>query len=243
MKVNFIKKEKRLNFELQKRDDIAELQKKYRANQYVRLGGFLSSQSVDLLAQAVMHDVNFKNAFFLGGQNREASDKDIACLGTEQRKALYFDIYQAAAKGSGFLYGRNKIELNESALPETKAVLELMNSEDVLAMIKKITGLSTINYADGQVTRFRVGDFLTRHIDNVAGETRKFAYVLSLTKYWHPDWGGLLQFFENSGEPQNALSPVFNSLTLFDVNKVHSVTSIAPFAPTDRLSITGWFRE
>jgi Rps23 Pro-64 3,4-dihydroxylase Tpa1-like proline 4-hydroxylase len=243
VKAHFINKEKILNFELNKRNNITELQQKYSDNQYVRINNFLSPQSIELLVQAVTQRINFKNAFFLGGKNREASDKDIACLGAEQRKALYSEIYQAAAKGSGFLYGRNKIELSESALPETRAVLELMNSEHVLTMIKKITGSAAINYADGQVTRFRVGDFLTRHIDSVPGETRQFAYVLNLNQNWHPDWGGLLQFFEKSGTPQNALSPVFNSLTLFDVNKVHSVTSIAPFAPTDRLSITGWFRE
>ena len=68
------------------------------------------------------------------------------------------------------------------------------------------------------------------------------AYVLSLTERWHPDWGGLLQFFEDNGTPRDAWVPGWNVLSLFDVRHVHSVTYVAPFAGAPRLSITGWFR-
>jgi Rps23 Pro-64 3,4-dihydroxylase Tpa1-like proline 4-hydroxylase len=52
----------------------------------------------------------------------------------------------------------------------------------------------------------------------------------------------LLQFFEDDGTPRDAWAPQFNSMSLFDVRHVHSVTFIAPFALEPRLSLTGWFR-
>ena len=110
-------------------------------------------------------------------------------------------------------------------------------------MVSSITQNINLNYADGQATRYRSGDFLTRHTDNISGETRQIAYVLGMTENWHPDWGGLLQFFQQNGEPTNSWSPEYNSLTLFDVKKIHSVTSIAPFTERNRYSITGWYRK
>ena len=64
---------------------------------------------------------------------------------------------------------------------------------------------------------------------------------MSFTKDWHPDWGGLLHFFEDNGSPRDFWVPMFNSLTLFDVRHVHSVSYVTPFAKGQRLSLTGWF--
>ncbi|MFT6919272.1 MAG: Rps23 Pro-64 3,4-dihydroxylase Tpa1-like proline 4-hydroxylase [Cognaticolwellia sp.] len=109
-----------------------------------------------------------------------------------------------------------------------------------IVIFREITSTLELQYADWQATKFRRGDFLTRHIDNVPGETKRIAYVLGLTEDWHPDWGGLLQFFEKDGTPTRSWSSAINSLILFNVDKVHSVR---PFALKNRYSITGWFRR
>jgi Rps23 Pro-64 3,4-dihydroxylase Tpa1-like proline 4-hydroxylase len=67
--------------------------------------------------------------------------------------------------------------------------------------------------------------------------------VLGLSKAWHPDWGGLLQFYEEDGTPGDAWIPHFNCLNLFDIRHIHSVTYVTPFAGEPRLSLTGWFRS
>ncbi len=36
--------------------------------------------------------------------------------------------------------------------------------------------------------------------------------------------------------------PAFNTMALFDIRHVHSVTYVTPFAKQPRLSLTGWFR-
>ena len=122
-------------------------------------------------------------------------------------------------------------------------LLALLNTSQFLDIINEITLLKNLKNTDGQLTQYKGGDFLTRHKDNISGETREIAYVISLSKNWHPDWGGLLQFFHDDGTPGLTLAPLFNNIVLFDVNKVHSVTNVASFAPIKRYSITGWFRS
>ena len=219
---------------------IRVLQEEFNEQGIVRVFDFLSVESIEALANCLSQELNFNNAFFLEQQNREGSDEQIAQLTNQQRRELYQGIYKLAAGGQGFLYGRHKIE---DTSPETlKSALDFFNGEICLSTIKSITQNQALTHADGQATRYRVGDFLTRHTDNPLGETRKYAYVLGLSPNWHPDWGGLLQLFELDGTPTKSYMPVFNSLTLFDVNKIHSVTSVAAFSPQSRYSITGWFR-
>jgi len=121
-------------------------------------------------------------------------------------------------------------------------VFVFMNSQEVLQLISEITGRTDLLSAESQFTRFTPGQFLTRHRDVAPEQERRLAYVLSLTKNWHPDWGGLLQFYQDDGTPRESWSPVFNSLTLFDIRHVHAVTYVAPYAGQPRLSLTGWFR-
>lgn len=221
--------------------NIEQLKESFAQQGIVRIENFLQPTSAETLSKYLSEFADFDNAFHLEGSNRQASDKEIADLPVESRRQLYQAIYKDAAKGSGFLYGRNKI--TEQSPTQLSEVLTLMNSESVLSIIKGITERPTLTHADAQATRFRVGDFLTRHIDDVPGETRQIAYVLGMSPFWHPDWGGLLQLFEKNGTPTTSWAPMYNSLTFFDVTKVHSVTSIAPFAEKSRYSITGWYRN
>jgi Rps23 Pro-64 3,4-dihydroxylase Tpa1-like proline 4-hydroxylase len=234
-----------LSFKLSPRDDIEHLAAQFSKNKYVRIFNFINANNIQNLSSYASGKCDFSNAFSINGKNHELSDTEISKLPIDQRQNLIKNIHQHAAQGVGFLYGRRKIEPhNESALPtELRDIFELMNSDVLFDLISKITGLKEIKRADAQVTRYRIGDFLTRHLDIVPGETRRFAYVIGLSDNWHPDWGGLLQFFERNGTPTTALSPVFNSLSIFDVSEVHSVTAVAPFAPQSRYSITGWLRS
>ncbi len=90
-------------------------------------------------------------------------------------------------------------------------------------------------------TRYTAGQYLTRHSDNITEEGRRVAFVFSFSRAWHPDWGGMLQFYEGDGTPRDAWMPEFNTLALFDVRHIHSVSYVAPFAAATRYSLTGWF--
>lgn len=120
---------------------------------------------------------------------------------------------------------------------------EFINSHVFLNCIRSITDIETIKFADAQLTKYSKGHFLTSHDDDVIGKNRRIAYVLSLTPEWCAHWGGLLQFHGSGGNIQEAYSPTFNSLNIFSVPKLHSVSQIASYVKASRYSITGWLRE
>ncbi len=119
-------------------------------------------------------------------------------------------------------------------------VVDALNHPDSLDTFRAITGASDIRMVNAQATRYLPGHFLTSHDDGIDGQDRVAAYVINLTKGWRTDWGGLLQFHNAGGDIPLALKPGFNTIHLYRVPQMHSVTYVAPFAGAPRLAITGW---
>jgi SM-20-related protein len=153
-------------------------------------------------------------------------------------------LMQAASRAEGFAYlGYRMTESWKAGAPDTalgRLYMEL-GSRKTLEAIRTITDSSSFDGVFAQATDYRPGHYLTRHLDDPKGEHRKFAFVLGLTRKWDPDWGGLLQFFGSDGLPRTSCSPGFNTLDLFDVRHVHSVTLVTPWALNPRLAVSGWF--
>lgn len=206
-----------------------------------RVTNILDRESARSMAQTTLENAQFKQAHISGNRYREISKEEFSQMDMSSRQALVREVYALAREGIGFWYGRQG--LNKGITGPLEKIRRWLDSEEVLDTVRKITGIASLSPPSAQITSFAPGDFLTRHKDDVTAERRKVAFVLNLTENWHPDWGGLLQFFHDSGETRDSWSPVFNSLCLFDVKHVHSVTCIAPFSPKVRLAISGWFHE
>ena len=169
---------------------------------------------------------------------------EVARWAPTRRADLQRELMAAASRAEGFTYaGYRMSEAWTKTTPETALgrFHRQLRSADTLAAIGAITGANTFDSAFAQATRYSSGHYLTRHLDDPSGESRKFAFVWGFTRKWDPDWGGLLQFYDGVGRPTDALSPGFNTLDLFDVSHVHAVTYVAPFAAGPRLSVSGWF--
>lgn len=119
-------------------------------------------------------------------------------------------------------------------------VLEFLNSPEYIAFARALTGDDRVRRVNAQATRYRPGQFLRYHTDEENNEGRLYAYVLNLTREWHADWGGLLQFIADDGRVTETFLPRWNTLSLFAVPAGHAVSLVAPWAQQDRLSITGW---
>ena len=120
---------------------------------------------------------------------------------------------------------------------------ELINSEPVLDMVREVTGLSGIRWADGQATWFKPGHFLKAHTDEQHAEGRLAAYVMNMAPEWDRDWGGFLQFFGDDDNIEQAFRPSFNTLNIFTIPMMHSVSMVSTYVTERRLAITGWFRS
>jgi Rps23 Pro-64 3,4-dihydroxylase Tpa1-like proline 4-hydroxylase len=165
----------------------------------------------------------------------------------QERQALEAGIRRRAAENFGYAYFTYPmIQAGASGWDRghpIHAVTQFLNSQEVLSLAREITGCPTILKTDAQASNYRPGHFLTRHVDDGAKSERRAAYTLGFTRKWEPDWGGLLMFLDEKKDISRALLPRFNTLTVFDGLRIHSVSAVSAFAPVPRLSIVGWFRD
>jgi len=222
------------------------LTRQYAADQRLRIDDILESDLAQRLHRACRDDVPYEYLCHVDGDNLAIPTAELAKLTPNEQNELQEKIISMAADGIGFFYcgyqmDRAPVKTDNEQLAFLHEMFDFLNSDEMLSFISTITGQTDLTGADAQFTRYTSGQFLTRHKDDITPERRRIAYVMGFSEDWHPDWGGLLQFFETDGTPRDAWIPAFNSLSLFDVRHVHSVTYVTPFARTPRLSLTGWF--
>ncbi|MFC4701312.1 2OG-Fe(II) oxygenase [Glaciecola siphonariae] len=220
---------------------LGDYAEQYAADKRLRLFDIFMPQTAGDIAMHIHQDLSYKNAYVEDGVFKVISTDELKALGTQRQQSLTQKIYQQAGQGIGFFYAKCQLHDNPADHSLSQQVLQWLNSESLLNDIRKMTGHDDITGANGQATRFYPGHFLTRHNDVNEHDNRKVAYVLNFTPEWHPDWGGLLQFYHDNGNPKDTWVPIFNSLALFDVTHPHAVSYVAPFARKPRIAITGWF--
>lgn len=123
-------------------------------------------------------------------------------------------------------------------------LMEHINAEPLMELVREITGVPELIKADGQATLFGPNHFLAMHDDSHMAEGWQVAYVMNFcSEDWRPEWGGYLMFYDEDGDAVQGFRPRFNALNLFRVPQKHNVTYVPPFAPIGRFAITGWFRD
>jgi Rps23 Pro-64 3,4-dihydroxylase Tpa1-like proline 4-hydroxylase len=123
-------------------------------------------------------------------------------------------------------------------------LLEHINSEPLLNLVRFVTGIPELAKGDAQATLYAPTHFLAMHDDSHVAEGWRVAYVMSFcAEEWRPDWGGYLLFYDQDGDVVAGFKPRFNALNLFRVPQKHNVSYVPPFAPAARFAITGWFRD
>ena len=213
----------------------------------IRIENILTPGIAERVRSYCLTDAPFETVYHLDGENHVSPLQEMARMDPSQQHEFQTKIIKAASQGVGFVYcgymiGRAKKNVASERLRYLHSIFEFLNGREMLDFICKVSGRDDLLSADAQYTRYTAGQFLTRHRDDVSNEKRRLAYVFAFSKDWHPDWGGLLQFYEDDGTPRDVWSPKFNSMSLFDIRHVHSVTYVTPFALSPRLSLTGWFR-
>ena len=226
------------------------LRREFSRDSRVRIEGLLDDDVAEKVAGALLHQtLPLYQAFFSEGQAKTISVQECESRSIPEQRARESERNDLASRGIGYQYETVMPKYIKNALPVAngqgvevlKELGELFSSAEMIDIVSRITGKRDVSHADAQLTRFREGDFITRHRDEVSHVRRELAYVLSLSPHWHPDWGGLLQFYDHSGRVKDAWTPQFNALSLFDIKHIHSVTYVTPFAKEPRWSMTGWF--
>ncbi len=213
----------------------------------VHVAGFLDEACAARIHRCLTTETRWRLVLFEGVDHREFDVAALDELPEEEHRDLLERVGRAARNGFSYRYASFRLFENfqEGKFRDSylMRVLAFLNSVPFRDLMRRVTGDDAIDYADGQATLYRAGDFLTRHDDAVEGKNRRAAYVLGFTPEWSTDWVGLLAFPDRYGHVSEAFAPAFNSLNLFRVPALHSMTQVASFATAGRYSITGWLRQ
>ncbi|MDX1570536.1 MAG: 2OG-Fe(II) oxygenase family protein [Xanthomonadales bacterium] len=232
-----------LNKELQWTDAAARLADVGRT----QLPGLLEPALADSLFTCLHGEVPWSLALRDDEASRTLSAEEYARLDDAQRREILDACSKRAVNGFSFAYESYQMITAYLAKQNPDLLLhrmvEALNSPQFLGFARELTGDNRIVKADCQATSYRPGHFLTLHDDTYEDEGRLFAFVLSLTRRWRADWGGLLHFADRSGRVIDTFVPAFNTFNVFKVPIHHCVSMVTPFAGEPRYSITGWLRS
>lgn len=214
----------------------------------LHLPEILVAEDADRLSHALA-GAPWSRTFLADGKGYDVTLEDYARTPLEVREQVEASIAHGGRTGFQFDFDTYRISdhleagnRRGGAVADLEAAYDLLNSETFLSFVRTLTGDPRPVYCDAQASRYRAGQFLTAHDDDLAGKDRLYAYVLNMTPAWRIEWGGLLMFHDADGHVAEAYAPKFNAINIFTVPAWHSVSQVASYVDRPRLSVTGWIR-
>lgn len=223
------------------------LARAFAADGRVQIAGLITGGGAERLFQALRTRDDWRQVVNSGDKVFDLDRETRAGMSEAQTQALDEAVYAGAR--AGFQYRYEAIRVPDAAA-EREASTDLvakfalwLSEGEPRELLREVTGVDAVDFTDAQATAFAPGDMLTAHDDEVAGKKRHAAYVFGLTPPWRTEWGGLLLFHDADGDVEHGLLPRFNTLNLFKVPVLHSVSMVTRAAAYRRYSITGWLRS
>lgn len=227
--------------------DINALAASYARDRRVQINEFLEPEFAAHLHRHLQERDDWLQLINYGDKIFELSRAARAAFDADRQARLDDAVDKAARFGFQFRYEALRVDddinLRSVQSDPLHMFARFLCSDPVLDLLRHIIGTETLNFADAQATAYSAGDFLSAHDDAVTGKNRIAAYVYGLTPAWRTEWGGLLMFHSDDGDISSALTPRFNTLNLFAVPQIHSVSQVTSFADGQRISVTGWLRD
>ncbi|PZU48134.1 MAG: proline hydroxylase [Sphingomonas sp.] len=225
--------------------DLSALQSEFRSSGRVRIANVLAGDSAAQFYHHMAQRQDWVRVLNSGDKLFELNRSAQQTMTDSQKSALDGAVYAGARNGFQYRYESIRVSDDRLSRAQSPDVLarfaEWMTEGEGRALVREVTGIERISFADAQATAYAPGDFLTGHDDDVAGKNRLAAYVLGLTPGWRPEWGGLLLFHDGPGRVEGVV-PELNTLNIFAVPQQHSVSEVTRAAPYRRYSVTGWLR-
>jgi SM-20-related protein len=221
--------------------DRAELATAFRRAGRVQVPGLLTDSSARRLHYALEHETPWGLIFNEGTKTHE-----FATVSAEDHQEFAVAAWERAHQSFQYFYHYFRLLENRHVHPRPNHYLSkfvaFLTSSHFLSFIREITSIEAIAWASSTATLYKPLDFLSIHDDDHQRDRRLVAYSLNLTPNWRPDWGGALQFYDTRSHIEEGYLPAFNTLNLFRVPKLHSVTQVSSFGGL-RYVISGWFER
>lgn len=216
----------------------------------VQIRDFLTLPAANTIRHVLASETPWGLAWRAGGDGpHRVRQQQLRSLTPAQRQELAAKIGQAM-RGTDYAFIYSQYAMLNAYLEQwgeqdaLAFLVEHINSEPMLNLVRDVTGIPELAKADAQATLYAPNQFLALHDDSHVAEGWRIAYVMNFCSGdWRPDWGGYLLFYDEDGDVTAGFKPRFNALNMFRVPARHSVSYVPPFAPVGRFAITGWFRD
>lgn len=217
------------------------IQSRYARNNFVVISDLFDENSAEAIYQSLIHDVEWKTCFSGKRGPEDYTTAELNGMSPEEKQQINTYIQNRASRHFSFMYQR--ADLTSSEIPILRDLYQYISSSKFLGFIRYITGALEINMADGQASRYQRTAFLNIHDDNIEVESRIAAYVISFTKGWRADYGGLLHMMDDDHTIKEVIIPRFNRMTIFRIPRKHFVSQVANYTPIARYTVNGWFTK
>jgi Rps23 Pro-64 3,4-dihydroxylase Tpa1-like proline 4-hydroxylase len=213
----------------------------------LQIPNFFTDETAEYLFKLLVENKDWHLAYNDGENFYESSMAQLGALTPQQRQGFMNNIYARARSQFQYVFNQyfitQAIANNEQPGHPMHQMEEFMNSQEMLDLMRKLTGEPAVAKADTYASTYLPGHFLTTHDDKHASHDRVAAYVFSMTKGWDTNWGGHLAFFDEKGNATKSFVPAFNTLNMFMIPQMHAVQFVAPFAGVKRVSYLGWLHR
>ena len=221
-----------------------------------RIEAIFNPESASLIHAALSQDTPWHLAY--SDENsaaKELSPAELETLSEASLAEILRGVNQRAGTQYQYVYKffpiinailQNQLDPNSTLYQ----IATLLNGTAFLKFARRLTGDNSIVKFNPVATRYDPGHFLNMHDDFGDGREshsngqRLYAVVFGFSRDWASNWGGGTNFFaEADSSWAETWYPGFNTMTIFKVPALHSVSPVAPFAQANRYSITGWLRS
>jgi Rps23 Pro-64 3,4-dihydroxylase Tpa1-like proline 4-hydroxylase len=220
-------------------DNIEFLNTNFNNNKRIKISNFLNNDFAELLFKYAIFE---KNWILSTGIDKNKYEK-INSKQNEKINALQIkNVNNAFSKNQfTYIFYRSMNNYNVSYI-EFK-LRKYLNSENFIDILNQITGLGLTKLTTLFMSKYSHGNFLSTHSDKGNG---RLAFVINLTKFWKPQYGGNLHFLNNDRtEIIDTYVPQFNNLIIFHVPEEngipHYVSHVSPNIKLSRYAVSGWF--
>lgn len=220
------------------------LKKDFQAKGRIQIADFLDSKNADSLHDMVAGCQLYKFKYNDGDEEIWIDPVKLKNFPEPKLQEMGNTIF-TNAMNRDFQYNYYACPLTEEklsskeALAPFKEVMAFLNSADMKAFIKALSG-DSFKDASAEAIWHKTDSFQTTGEGTRKGEKRLFGFALDLSRDWDVDWGGNRFFREENGEIADLFPSLFNSLTLFRVPQKQSLSMITGYSKGLRLSISGW---
>ena len=220
-------------------ENIDELKLIFDKNKKLKIKNFLRIE----IAEAIYKQANLnKNWVLSSGINKNKYEKVDNSLNQKANLLQVKNVNSSFGNDQfSYIFYRGMNASNMSYLEFT--LRQNLSSPQFIETLNKITGLKLTTLTTLFLSKYTAGSFLSPHSDNGNGT---LAFVLNLTKFWKPQYGGILHFTnEDRNEIIESYIPGFNNFMIFYVpeNKgiPHFVSHVSPNVKFPRFAVSGWF--